>query len=116
MNRSRYQTGFNGPTVDARFAIVLGDNKESGDRTQYLMAAPSINGPGYAIIYLTGNGDPTYLLTLDANGDTYHQNDEIQLNECLELFDVFVGEDDKEIVDHLESIFNSMTEREGSHQ
>lgn len=74
---SSYQIGYQGPRVNANFAVTLADNGKGGDRKTWLKAAPQVGTPdSLIIIYIGTNGKPVYLATLDSSGEYVHWADD----------------------------------------
>lgn len=114
-----YRVGYDALSVDARFAVTLADNGEQGDSRRWLKAAPAINeAPGQVAMYVTGNGDPTEILTLSGEGEIVwylgkgepKETEATTIADVLETFGQFIGHTPYECAAHCADLFAGTVE------
>lgn len=120
MNRYNYQVGHESLRVDARFEIILSDNREEADLRCWLKAAPAIDeGPGTVAVYVATNGDPVQVATLNKDGecawylgeDEPDDTEESTIATALDTFADFIGYSPSECADRCADLFGAAIER-----
>ncbi len=119
MKHFGYHVGFDAHKVDGRFAVLLADNGEQADERICLMAAPVIASPGLVALYISTNGDPSQVCTLDHAGnvvwylgeDMDEGGGEPTIAKCLEGFSEFAGMNSQECAEWCATLFGAHCER-----
>lgn len=103
--------------ADLRFTVTLADNGECADARQTVAVAPSATEHTTALAYLTTNGDPLLLASLDADGTVIwyygedHDDEEAEEGETLQSilsgFAAFNGKDSATCAEYIATLFEA---------
>lgn len=103
--------------TDLRFSLTLADNGELADARQTIAIAPSATEHGVALAYLTTNGDPVLLASLDAHSTiSWYYGEDCEdegaedgetLQSILAEFAEFAGMGSAECAEHIATLFGA---------
>lgn len=116
-NNRKHRIDPDGWAVDARFAVEIAWNGDNTDACQRILLAPVVTRGESGVIaaYLTTNGAPVNLLTLDHDNDVVwrigedyadeYPGNEVTLKMCLADFDGFAGMSSQECADEIKQMW-----------